>query len=250
MGSLSLLLSSPTERVADAQSVATMPVAMQAQPRPDKWWQDRHQSRLEQKQAFAEQDQAVRLVFIGDSITHGWENAGKQLWQERFAPYTTLNLGFSGDRTEHVLWRLGLGDAGEENNEVAGLSPALYVIMIGTNNTGHGMGTAAETAEGVTAIVDRLQELSPKSDILLLAVFPRGETPDDEKRLMNDEVNERIAKLEAREHVEYLNLRDIFLDDNGVLPKSVMPDLLHPNAEGYRRWADAITPIIKRYLSE
>lgn len=50
------------------------------------------------------------VVFIGDSIVHGLE--GIAVWREKFAgaPFHALNLGFSGDRTEHVLWRLDHGE--------------------------------------------------------------------------------------------------------------------------------------------
>lgn len=35
-----------------------------------------------------------------------------------------------------------------------------------------------------------------------------------------------------------------------VLPRSIMPDLLHPRADGYRIWADAIEPSIKKLMGE
>ena len=216
----------------------------------DRWWRNRHDEKLDAKKQLLDAGKNVQLVFVGDSITHGWENSGRQLWEERFAPRGAFNIGFSGDRTEHVLWRLGVGDAGKENNEIAGLKPKLFVVMIGTNNTGHRKGAPEATAAGIEQIVDRLLEQSPQSKVLLLAVFPRGERADDELRKINDAVNERIAKLGDRDRVEFLDLSDVFLDDDGTLPKSVMPDLLHPNAEGYQLWADAIEGPIARLLGE
>lgn len=230
------------------QSVDAVPVALQPQPRSDDWWQDRHAQKLAERDALLKK-QPIELVFIGDSITHGWEAAGAELWADRFAEHGALNLGFSGDRTEHVLWRLGLGDAGERNNEAADLDPTLYVVMIGTNNTGHGVSSADESAEGVQAIVDRLLEISPSSDVLLLAIFPRGATADDAKRQTNDQINQQISTLGQRDRVEFLDISDEFLDDEGNLPESVMPDQLHPSVEGYRLWADAIEPVIDGYLS-
>ncbi len=56
--------------------------ATEAAPRPDKGWQDRHAKFLERvKQGNA------NVLFIGDSITQGWEGAGKGVWAEvvRFA---------------------------------------------------------------------------------------------------------------------------------------------------------------------
>lgn len=237
-----------SSRLAAAQPSAAV-AATTPVPRDDAWWIERHADKLAEKADASAAGREIRVVFLGDSITHGWEQAGEALWDERFAPHGALNLGFSGDRTEHVLWRLGLGDAGEENNEIAGLTPRLFVVMIGTNNTGHNQTPAQETAAGVGAIVDRLHEVSPASRVLLLAVFPRGAKADDPLRRRNAAVNERIARLGERDDVTFLDINDVFLAADGGLPPSVMPDLLHPSVEGYRRWADAITPVVERIVA-
>lgn len=226
-----------------ADQLSTTPVVQDA-PWAQEWWMPRHEEKLAERNRWVSEGKSPTYIFVGDSITHGWEKAGKEIWGERIAPVGAMNIGFSGDRTEHVLWRLGVGEAGEANNEIAGLSPKLFVVMIGTNNTGHRQEDPAETAEGVTAIVDRLLEVSPESRVLLLAVFPRGETPDDPLRKINDGVNRLIAPLGERRAVDFLDISDVFLDDDGSLPKSIMGDLLHPGTEGYRRWADAIATFL------
>jgi lysophospholipase L1-like esterase len=215
------------------------------------WWPHRHADKLTERDAIIKEGRPLKLVFVGDSITHGWENegAGKKLWAERFGPRGAFNIGFSGDRTEHVLWRLGV-ESGQINNEIAGLNPKLFVVMIGTNNTGHRKGAPDATAKGIEQIVDCLLESAPESKVLLLAVFARDEKPDGELRQINDEVNKRIAKLDAHDRVEFLDINEVFLDDDGTLPKSVMPDLLHPNEHGYKLWADAIEEPIARLLGE
>ena len=228
--------------------------ALAPEPRFDlKWWAQRHEQKLAAKAKALELGNEIELVFVGDSITHGWERAGKRLWAERFAPYGALNLGYSGDRTEHVLWRLGVDASapeGEEDahNEILGLAPKLFVVMIGTNNTGHRMDPAEETAAGITAIVDRLHTESPESHVLLLGVFPRSAAPTDPQRLRNVAINQQIASLGERGEVTFLDIADVFLDDKGQLPKSVMPDHLHPNKKGYVLWADAIREEVERHL--
>ena len=203
------------------------------------WWMPRHEEKLEQKKSMGEVD----LLMIGDSITHGFEGGGKAMWEKYYAPRKALNLGFSGDRTEQVIWRL-------QHGAVDGISPKLAVIMIGTNNTGHRQDPAAETALGIKQIIQELQDRLPKTKILLLAVFPRGATADDKLRVLNEEINDRIEKLADDKTIYFLNINDQFLDDDGALPKAIMPDLLHPNAEGYVLWAEAMEPSIAKLMGE
>jgi lysophospholipase L1-like esterase len=216
------------------KNVATTP-----EPRPDKWWQERC-ARMTMRAYEGKSD----LVFVGDSITQGWEGGeAKAIWEQRFAPHHAVNLGISGDRTEHVLWRLAFGNLGK-------LRPKVAVIMIGTNNTGHqspGMYecSAAQTAEGIATIVKTLREKWPETKILLLGVFPRGEKPDDAMRIQNDETNKIIAKLDDGKMVNYLDIGEKFLKEDGALPKEIMPDLLHLNGKGYQIWADAIESKLK-----
>jgi beta-glucosidase len=239
------------------EAVATMepPAATVAAPVDADWWRDRHRAKLAAKERMLAEPGGVRLVFVGDSITQGWEtDTAKEIWAERFAPRRALNLGFSGDRTQHVLWRLAPGatadDGSTTGGEIDGLAPDLYVVMIGTNNTGHQQYPAEETAEGVRRIVERLREASPASQVLLLAVFPRGATADDPLRKLNDQVNERIAKLADDRSVHFLDIGPAFLAADGSLSKEIMPDLLHLSERGYSLWANAIEPHVARLMRE
>ena len=97
------------------------------------------------------------------------------MWTKYYADRNALNLGFSGDRTENVLWRL-------QNGEIDGIAPKLAVIMIGTNNTGHRSDPPEQIAAGVQAILSELQQRLPDTKVLLLAIFPRGADKDDPMR--------------------------------------------------------------------
>ncbi|MBT8045368.1 MAG: acetylglucosamine-6-sulfatase [Verrucomicrobiae bacterium] len=202
------------------------------------WWKKRH----EQKRAAAQQAECD-LLFIGDSITHGWEGAGKKVWAEYYSKRKPFNIGFSGDRTEHVLWRM-------DNGELAQLKPKVAVIMIGTNNTGHSMQKAEETAEGIKAIITKLQKHSPKTKVLLLAIFPRGEKPDHKMRVLNNRINNIIKSYADGKMVHYLDMAPAFLTDEGILTKEVMPDRLHPREYGYGIWAKTMEPKLKELLGE
>ena len=92
--------------------------ATEPAPRTDDSWKQR-QALLNDRAAMA--GPKARVVFIGDSITQGWEGAGKNTWEKRFAPHHAVNLGIGGDRTQHVLWRLDNGNLNSLN--ALGTSP-------------------------------------------------------------------------------------------------------------------------------
>ena len=173
----------------------------------------------------------VDVVFLGDSITAGWNGNGKALWAERYAPLKAVNFGIGGDRTQHVLWRV-------QNGNFDGITPKAVVLMIGTNNTGSD--TAPQIAEGVTAIVKEIQARTPSTKILLLAVFPRNEKADNPARVKIGEINAIIAKLDDGKSVFFLDIGPKFLTADGTLTREIMPDLLHLSPAGYKIWADAI----------
>ena len=187
----------------------------------------------------------AQLVFLGDSITQGWEGNGKAVWAEKWAPLKAANFGIGGDRTEHVIWRL-------QNGNFDGIKPKLVVLMIGTNNTGHQGRPAAEhggivytssaeqTAEGVKTILDILAKKLPETKVLLLGIFPRGATKDDAMRKQNVATNNLISAFADGKRVSYMDIGNAFLQPDGTLPKEIMPDLLHLNAKGYEMWAAAI----------
>jgi beta-glucosidase len=181
-------------------------------------------------------------LFVGDSITHGWESTGKSVTDEYFNDFSIYNIGFGGDRTENVLWRFNHG-------EIDGINPKLAILMIGTNNTGHRQDSPECTSRGIEMILDQLNKNLPDTEVLLLAIFPRGESPEDDLRQINTAINQRIEHLADGETVHYLNLNSVFLDDNGQLSEDIMPDLLHPNEQGYKLWAEAMLPAIKQHLN-
>ncbi len=204
-----------------------------------KWWMPRHEEKLALKDKMSKVD----LVFLGDSITHAFDKKGKEVWKNYYAKRNALNIGFSGDRTENVLWRLNHG-------AVDGIDPKALVLMIGTNNTGHRQDKPEDIAEGIKAILNTLEKRLPDTKVLLLAIFPRSVTKDDPLRKINDATNNIIKNYHDGKRVHYLDINHLFLDENGVLSKQIMKDLLHPNKEQYKVWAEAIEPSIKQLMNE
>jgi lysophospholipase L1-like esterase len=203
----------------------------------DKNWMNRHERYV----ARAKQGN-VNVLFLGDSITQGWEGNGKQVWKERYEPLHAANFGIGGDRTQHVLWRLRAG------KELEGIHPKVVVLMIGTNNTGSN--SPEDIAAGVTAIVQELSTQRPDAKLLLLGVFPRSPKTGDKIRDKIKDINERIAKLDDGKLVRYLDIGDKFLEKDGSLTKEIMPDYLHLSPKGYTIWADAIQPSLDEMLNK
>jgi lysophospholipase L1-like esterase len=216
------------------QHVATIP----AHRLNEEWWKTRHEQRV----ALTAKG-GIDVAFIGDSITHSWENGGKAVWAKNFAPLKSGNYGFSGDRTEHVLWRL-------QNGEVIGAQPKVVVIMIGTNNIGHGSSTPAQTADGVEAIVGKLLGEIPGTQILLLGVFPRGLTANDDMRKKAAASTAGFEHLGSHDQVTFLDIGKFFIRPSGTLKVTMMPDRLHLSGGGYEIWAKAILPTVTELLNQ
>ena len=223
----------------EKQTSQLKPLSVTPSPQDTIWWLPRHKQKLAEKKAM----ESVDLVFLGDSITQAWEKEGADVWQTFYQSRNALNLGFNGDKTENVLWRLAHG-------EMDHIQPKLLVLLIGTNNAGHRMDKAADTALGIQTILSVLAEKLPQTKILLLAIFPRSAKPTQKLRVLNEEVNQIIAHFADDKHVFFRNINAVFLDEEGRITSDVMNDFLHPNASQYQRFAEAIEPYIVELLDD
>jgi lysophospholipase L1-like esterase len=223
----------PGKTKAGKQPSAATP----AERKNDAGWQARHKAMNERIKKGN-----VDLIFLGDSITHGWEGkGGKEVWEKYYGKRNAVNLGIGGDRTQHVLWRL-------ENGNIDGITPKLAVIMIGTNNSSQN--SPEDIAAGIKAIVEKLRAKLPQTKVLVLGIFPRGVDDKDRQRLVNTKTNEIVSKLADDKNVYYLDIGPKFLDKDGKLTKEIMPDLLHLSAKGYTIWAESIEPTVAKLMGE
>lgn len=206
------------------------------------WWLPRHENKLAEARAMLAGGRGPQLVMIGDSITQSWEDIGSALWQRHFAPLGALNLGFGGDKTENVLWRL-------QHGELDGLNPRVVTLLIGTNNTGDRMDPAPAVAAGVARVLQEIRQRLPGARVLLLAIFPREARPDAAMRRRNEQINALLAPLADGRQVHWLNLNDALMNADGTLSRDVMPDLLHLSERGYGLWAERLLPVLRPLLA-
>ncbi|MEN6544659.1 MAG: GDSL-type esterase/lipase family protein, partial [Armatimonadia bacterium] len=120
----------------------------------------------------------LQLVFLGDSITMMWRSqsgyeGGTPVWERYYAPRKAGNFGISGDRTEHILWRI------TEGGDLDGLNPKVLVLLIGINNYGQTHSTPDDVSAGISTIVNYIKTKLPETRILLLGVFPCNERPEN-----------------------------------------------------------------------
>ena len=218
-------------RASKHETETTTPV-----PRIDPFWRSR-QEKINANVAKGD----AQLLLIGDSITQGWEDKGREVWDKYYGNRHAVNLGISGDRTQHVLWRL-------EHGNIDGIHPKLAVLMIGTNNSGGDK--PEQIAAGVRSIVEKLRSGLPATKVLVLAIFPRGPSPDNHLRKVNEAANEQIAKLADGKNVFYLDIGKNFLKEDGRLTKDIMHDYLHLSPRGYEIWASSIEPTVARLMAD
>lgn len=183
-------------------------------------------------QRVADAGRTAQVIFIGDSLTQHWESDGKDVWAQYYARRDALNLGLSGDMTQHVLWRL-------DNGNLDGLDPKVVVLMIGTNNISGEATTVPQVADGVSAIVKKLRDRLPRARVLLLAILPSEENPGPRRGNIL-QVNQIIRKLADDRHVFWLDFGYRFVATDGTISRELMRDYLHLTPQGYQIWAAAM----------
>jgi len=238
--------------LAQSPAGATPNPAITPQDRlSESWWTERHNVILDAVRNHPD----TQLLMIGDSITNNYDKAKlpdenfQPTWKEFYEPRKALNLGFSGDTTANLLWRLNHG-------EVDGLHPKAAVLLIGTNNTGHDHETAQQTESGIDAVVGDLQQRLPETHILLLGLLPSAVSAD--KTAQDQAVNRYLATCYGENpRISYLDIGAIFYRDGALntdifydprLPQHGKP--LHPDTIGQRRMAEAIEPTLAKLMGD
>ncbi|MBV9539491.1 MAG: hypothetical protein JOY70_11200, partial [Acidisphaera sp.] len=245
LGAAAALLLACAASSAARVPLAAVPIDRLKEPR----WRDRHEEKLAELHR-----QPVDLVFLGDSITENWERTGppayfdfKPVWDKFYGDRHAIDLGFPGDATSHLLWRI-------EHGEIDGIAPKVAVILIGTNNLGRVHWAADDDIIGVEAVVNATRAKLPHTQILLLGVLPteRSAWATANTLAINRGLAERYGSG-AVPGVTYLDVGGVFMR-SGVLdrdlfydPKLTPPQApLHPTPEGQALMAAAMEPTLAR----
>ena len=252
----------PTVSAQDAAPVIGKFQSATPTPRLEHW-----QRRLATIQQELQPDPSlgqIRLVFVGDSITDFWlftsspwvpaHRYGRRIWNESFATPGSenfaYNLGISGDRLEHVLYRLqpraqgGLGQL-----DAPQLQPEYFVVMIGINNT-----WAAETPvvdsvlQGIHAVLLQLHTLKPAARLLVQTLLPTNDPLKNQQVVLpiNTQLMSLVQQMPMAAQIDVLDLYPAFVDAQGLQLPQLFTDGLHPSESGYQVWRDRLLPHLAR----
>jgi len=226
------------------------------------YWQKRL-NQISARLAESESLATVKLVFLGDSITDFWTLAdnpwfpgkvgGLAVWNQSFgnadSDQLALNLGISGDRTEHLLYRIqAKSQGGLGQLDRADLNPDVIVLLIGINNSWDAETPAVDSVfAGIKAVVEAVHARKPDALIVLQSLLPTNEPERNAELVLpvNAALATYVAALPQSGFVRYLDLYPGFLDANGQQNPALFMDGVHPDENGYRAWRDLLVPFLQ-----
>jgi lysophospholipase L1-like esterase len=231
-------------------AAARLPLAAEPISRMQtRWWRERHAAKLAELRTARPE-----LIWLGDSITQNFERNGPEpwahyrpVWDRFYGRFRAVNLGFKGDATSHLLWRM-------EHGEIDGIAPRAAVVLIGANNMGLVHWSAADTLLGIETVLETLRRKLPRTRPLLISVLPsqRSAWVDATTIAINQGLAQRYGRSEQ---VAYVDVTQVFRP-HGVLAAPLFADgmlhppepLLHPTAEGMAKLSEAIAPALARVM--
>ena len=172
------------------------------------------------------------IVFIGNSITNMNE------WWEAFGDHNVVNRGVSGAITDEAL---------ENIEAIAVGKPKKVFIMMGTNDLGTaGICTTEHVMQNVSLMVERLQKVSPDTELYIQSLLPSGHlgsggTRTPERLQATNEALKAFCEAKDITYIDLWNdLTDVATNSNGM-----SYDKLHLTAKAYKIWCDKVAPYVK-----
>lgn len=205
----------------------------------------------------------MKILFQGDSITdcHRKREIYSDLG-EGYVVYTVdnlkkefpeidfefLNRGISGNRTEDLLARL--------DEDLIALQPDIVTILIGVNDTWHRFSHYIETTaemflDNYDKILRRVKS-ETNAKIIILEPFLLYNMEKDMMRSDLDEKIDRVRQLALEYADAFVPLDALFVaaNLNGIPNESLSPDGVHPGEEGKRLIANALTPVLSKFIKD
>jgi lysophospholipase L1-like esterase len=202
------------------------------------WWAQRHDI-----DSLLTAEKGLDIVFLGNSITQATAGhrpnvtgrSGFAAFDSLFQGYTWECAGISGDRTQHLLWRL-------QNGSYKEAQPKVIVVTIGVNNFPDD--SPEEVAAGIREIVTWIGTNLPQTKIVLCGPLPAGTKQDNMLRVKYEKVHDIIQKYRGKNLI-YLNLsRDFIKSDGDLNPDLCASDGIHLVKNGYRVWGAELRKVI------
>ena len=205
----------------------------------------------------------MKILFQGDSVTDGGRDKSNSLdmgegypryaaamIQDSYpdAEFEFVNLGISGNRTEHLVARL--------EKDLIEIQPDIVSVMIGINDVWHHY--AFECVETTDEAFEKnyrtvLDAIKSRTSARILMIQPfLLETVDPAKQALRNELarKQTIVKRLADEYADaYLPLDEILHQEVNVEPADYAADGVHPTPDGACRigeaYLGAIAPLIE-----
>jgi lysophospholipase L1-like esterase len=167
-----------------------------------------------------------RIAFLGDSITaHGD-------WEQWFPDRETINLGVSGDTTDHVVARL---------DSVVQSHPDAIVLLVGTNDLGLRK-SVEHLVRNIEYLLVTLRRDLPGTRMLVQSILPRAR----EFAPQIQDANRHLRQFAPTVRAQYLDLWPAFALEDGEIDPRFSEDRLHLTAAGYEAWLAELKPAIER----
>lgn len=170
-----------------------------------------------------------RVIAMGDSIMQGWPRPKL----EAILGAKVLNIGFGGDGTEQVLWRLN-------NLDWSHQKPEYVLLLVGTNDIRF---PACAIVQGILSTVLQLHATFPNASLIVVGILPRGERLQQASETIAM-VNREIKAAAPAHQYLFLDAHDTFM--NGDRYGLYAPGNLHLSADGYDVLGDQLRRLLQR----
>jgi len=200
-------------------------------------WANLHRYREANARLTAPAAGEQRVVFMGNSITEAWA----RFFADEFPGKPYIGRGISGQTTPQMLVRF--------RQDVVALSPAVVVILAGTNDIAGNTGPS--TLEMIEDNLASMTEIAQANRIrvVLCSVLPvfdypwrRGIEPGPKIVALN----RWIKAYAARTGATYVDFHSAMADERQGMKSDLARDGVHPTEAGYKIMA----PLVEQGISE